>query len=490
MQRIQILCTFLYWFQLFNLFAQHSIIPAPLAFKENSTAFLLNENVCISGLEEKFFILQKIEAVTKISPRGENGNRQIIFKLSDNFGNESYKLNISTDTVLIVAATRQAQLWALQTLLQLFDEKTSTFKGCEIDDEPQFSYRAMHLDVSRHFFKIDIVKQYIALLSSLKMNTLHLHLTDDQGWRIEIKKYPLLTEIGAWRKNKDGSIYGGFFTQNELKDLVAFAQINGIEIIPEIEMPGHSSAAIAAYPFLSCHGKPIQVPNTWGIKKDIYCPSDSTLQFLKDVLDEVCEIFPSKFVHIGGDEVPKMQWQQSKFIHDLKTQKKLSNNAAVHAYLIHEIEKHLALKGKRIMAWGEVMKGYVSDSVVVMSWLSKAAGKKAAKQGKQAVMAPRFYCYFDYPQSIKDKKPAWWMTYTPLNKTYNFQPLPKGLTNEQKKLVLGGEATVWTEYISTEKQLFHQIMPRLAAISEALWSNQKNFKDFESRLSKIFTTQN
>lgn len=486
MQRAQTLLILL-TFHFSQIACQHSIIPAPLSFKENNQSFLLDENVSISGFEQKFFIQQKIEAITNILPIGENTNRLILFLQSDNLGDESYSLNITADTVFISAKTKMGQLFALQTLLQLFDNQTKSFKGCEIFDEPEFSYRAMHLDVSRHFFGMSVLKQYVALLASLKMNTLHLHLTDDQGWRIEIKKYPKLTEVGAWRKEKNGSNYGGFFTQKELKDLVAFAELYGIEIIPEIEMPGHSSAAIAAYPFLSCHGKPIQVPNTWGIKKDIYCPSDSTLQFLKDVLDEVCEIFPSKFIHIGGDEVPKTQWRQSQLVKQIQREKKLKNAQAVHAYLIQEIEKHLAQKEKRIMAWGEVMRGYVSDSVIVMSWLSKATGAKAAKQGKQVVMAPRFHCYFDYPQSFNDKKHAWWMTYTPLRKTYRFDPRVKHLTSEQNKRILGGEAAVWTEYIENEKQLFHQIMPRLAAISEALWSKQKNFKDFERRLSKIFT---
>jgi hexosaminidase len=461
---------------------QHSLIPSPYSFQPLKDSFLLNEDVCIQGWDEKFFVQKKIEAFTNILPRAEAGNRVILFEHSSEYKEESYYLKVTADTVRIIGKNHRAHRLALQSLLQLFDKKNNAFIGCEVYDEPLFTYRAMHLDVSRHFFSKTVLKQYIALLASLKMNTLHLHLTDDQGWRIEIKKYPRLTEVGAWRKEKDGSTYGGFYTQEDLKEIVRYAHEHGIEIIPEIEMPGHSSAAIAAYPFLSCHGKTIQVPNTWGIKKHILCPTDSTLQFLKDVLDEVCDIFPSKFIHIGGDEVPKWQWRKSPEVKKLKKDKNLKNYTAVHAYLIQEIEKHLALKHRRIMAWGEVMKGYVSDSVVVMSWLSKRAGVKAARQGKQVVMAPRFYCYFDYPQSIKDKKHAIWMTYTPLRKVYRFTPYTKNMKNFSRCKIMGGEAAVWTEFITNETQLLHQVMPRVAALSEALWSHQKNFRNFEKRL--------
>ncbi|MBX2902448.1 MAG: beta-N-acetylhexosaminidase [Chitinophagales bacterium] len=469
---------------------QHAIIPAPLSYKENNTSFLLNEQVSIVGYDESFFIQQKIEAITHILPRGENTKRVILFSLQSTDSNsQSYWLKVTADTVFISASCKAAQLYALHTLLQNFNSKNNTFIGCEVIDKPLFPYRAMHLDVSRHFFNKTIVKQYIALLASLKMNTLHLHLTDDQGWRIEIKQYPLLTQIGAWRKEKDGSNYGGFFTQDDLREIVSYATLNGVEIIPEIEMPGHASAAIAAYPFLSCHRNAIEVPNTWGIKNDILCPTDSTLQFFKNVLNEVCEIFPSKFIHIGGDEVPKTQWQQSLFVQQLMQEKKLKNYTAVHAYIIQEIEKHLTQKGKRIIAWGEVMRGYVSDSVVVMSWKSKAAGNKATKLGKQAIMAPRLYCYFDYPQNIQDKKNGKWMVYTPLKKTYCFTPYSKHLSPQARQFIIGGEAAVWTEHIATEQQLLHQIMPRLAAISEALWSHQKDFKDFERRLQLLLNPQ-
>lgn len=335
-----------------------------------------------------------------------------------------------------------------------------------------YAYRGMHLDVSRHFFKKDIVKQYIDTLAKYQLNYFHWHLTDDQGWRIEIKQYPLLTSVGAWRKEKDGTVYGGFYTQDDIREIVQYAGQRNITIIPEIDIPGHSSAAIAAYPWLGCTGKQIVVPSTWGIFHDIYLPSDSTFQFLRNVMDEVCALFPSPYIHIGGDEVPKQQWRKNSFCQQLIKTKQLKNEEGLQHYFMQQIEHYLQSKGKRCIAWGEALRGGVSDSMIIMSWRGKGAGIKAARQGNQAIMASRFYCYFDYPQSLKDKKAAWWMTYTPLEKVARFHPSSKQLSAAQNQNIIGGEATLWTEYITTEKQLWHQLSPRIQVFGQTLWQQK------------------
>jgi len=402
-------------------------------------------------------------------------------------GNEGYKLIIDTNSIQIIANTKQGQFYAEVTLRQLFQKKLSGqyYLPClEILDQPQYKWRGMELDVSRHFFPKEVIKQYLDLMAKLKMNIFHWHLTDDQGWRIEIKKYPKLTEVGAWRTEKDGSKYGGYYTQKDIKEVVQYAAERFITVVPEIEMPGHSSAAIAAYPELSCiKDENKTVPNTWGVKKDIYCPNEFTFQFLKDVLDEVCALFPARYVHLGGDETPKKEWKKSKAVQTLMQKESLKNEEALQHYFMKAMEDYLATKGKRAIGWGEILKGGIDDSIVVMSWIDKKAGIKAARKGNEVIMSPRFFCYFDYPQSIHDRRPAWWMTYLSSKKVYHFTPIAKSLSPSENKHIIGGQANVWTEHITDDKQLFHHIYPRLAAISEALWGNDKNYRDFQSRIA-------
>jgi hexosaminidase len=366
-------------------------------------------------------------------------------------------------------------------LIILISFATNSF--AQNNENNGFEYRGMHLDVSRHFFSKEIVKQYIDTLAKYKLNYFHWHLTDDQGWRIEIKKYPLLTSVGAWRKEKDGSTYGGYYSQEDIRSIVKYAQERGVTVIPEIEIPGHSSAAIAAYPWLGCIGKQIEVPNRWGIFKDVYCPTDSTFQFLRDVLDEVCEFFPSHYIHIGGDEVPKQQWLQNSLCRELMKQQGLKNGEQLQHYIMKRIEDYLLSKGRRSIVWGEAIRGGINDSTVVMSWRGKGAGIKAAKNGNSVIMAPRFTCYFDYPEIIKDKKGAWYMTYLPVKKVARFNPHSKILTKEQNRKIIGGEATLWTEHVTNEKELWHQLVPRIAALGEALLK-----KESQKKAHQIFST--
>ncbi len=339
---------------------------------------------------------------------------------------------------------------------------------CAKAQQGSYDYRGMHLDVARHFFSKQVVEQFIDTLSACNINYFHWHLTDDQGWRIEIKKYPLLTQVGAWRVEKDSSVYGGFYTQQDIKEVVAYAAARNITIIPEIDLPGHSTAAIAAYPFLSCVEQIPAVSNHWGIHKDILSPSDTTFKFLFAVFDEVCELFPSHYIHIGGDEVPKAYWKQNTYALKIKAQQGYKDFEGVQHYFMKTIEAYLNSKGRRCIMWGEALRGGVSDSTIIMSWRGRGAGIKAAKQGRQVIMAPRFTCYFDYPQTIKDKKPAWWMTYIPYKKVLKFNPQVKSLSKEQNALIMGGECTLWTEYITNEAELWRQLMPRLRAFGLAM----------------------
>ena len=475
------------------------IIPKPAQVEIKSGFFNFEKGLGIKmdeADEESTFIMKQL--ATSLfgnkhfkAPMVSAGEKNIVLQLlpanADSATDESYRIKVSPDSVLVQSHTHSGLSYGCQSVAQLFVNSalTNQIPSAEINDHPQYSWRGMELDVCRHFFPKEIIKQYIDLLTQLKMNVFHWHLTDDQGWRIEIKKYTKLTEVGAWRTEKDGTKYGGFYTQQDIKEIVSYAKERYVTIVPEIELPGHSSAAIAAYPELSCEqNEPKAIPNTWGIKPDIYCPSEFTFQFLRDVLDEVCELFPGKYIHMGGDEAPKAAWKKSATTQVLIKQEHLKNEEELQHYFLKKVEDYLVTKNKTVIGWGEIVKGGLSDSVTVMSWLSKHAGVKAAEHGNRAIMTPRLFCYFDYPQKITDKKGAWYMTYLSVRKVYHFSPMPKSLPEEKQKLILGGQANVWTEHIATEKQLQHQIMPRLNAMSEALWSSTslKDYEDFKERL--------
>jgi hexosaminidase len=408
----------------------------------------------------------------------------------DELGEEGYRLVIEPDTAYVLSCTPRGNYYGLLTYAQMLHAAHSSghkIPCCRITDYPAYHYRGMHLDVCRHFFSVDFIKKYIDELAYYKINTLHWHLTDDQGWRIEIRKYPQLTETGAWRIEKDGKRYGGYYTQAEIRDIVDYAAARYITIIPEIEMPGHSSAALAAYPYLGCTGRAIGVPHTWGIKRDIYAPTDTVFGFFRDVMDEVCALFPSHYIHIGGDEAPKAQWRSSPIAQAVIREQHLAGEQELQYYFMHHVERYLSGKGRRAIGWGEVVRGGLSDSITVMSWLSYGAGVKAARHGNDAIMAPRTFCYLDYPQTIRDPLRAIWMLYLPLRKAYHYDPMPRGLTDSEQRHILGGEATLWTEYVTTEQQAWHQLLPRLAALSEAMWTKQerKDYRDFCQRLTTI-----
>ena len=398
--------------------------------------------------------------------------------------------------------------YALQTLVQLIPpleiktlkeapQKSFLLPYVYIRDQPRYDWRGMHLDVCRHFFPISFVKRYIDLIAAYKMNTFHWHLTEDQGWRIEIKKYPKLTEIGAWRsgtmigsfkyKQMDTIRHGGFYTQKEIKEVVAYATKRHITIIPEIEMPGHSLAAIASYPWLSCTGKKQEVAKTWGVFDDVYCTKDSTFKFLEDVLTEVMALFPGNYIHIGGDECPKTRWKTCPNCQALMKKENLKDENELQSYFIKRIEKFVNSKGKQIIRWDEILEGGLAPNAAVMSWRGTEGGIAAAKQKHNVVMSPGKPCYFDHYQSRdKTSEPLAIGGFNPLDSVYNYNPTPVSLSDEEAKFIMGAQGNVWTEYILDEKQVEYMAVPRMIALAEVLWTKpeNKNFANFIERLNK------
>ncbi len=419
---------------------------------------------------------------------------------------DKYHLSVGEDRIFIVAEGEGAGFfYGLQTLFQLLPvqdvnafktppQSAFTIPCMDIKDSPRFEWRGMHLDVCRHFFPVSFVKKYIDLLSQYKFNTFHWHLTEDQGWRIEIKKYPLLTKVGAFRKgtmigkysdNKYDTIhYGGFYTQEEIKEVVQYAADRHITVIPEIEMPGHSLAAIAAYPRLSCSGKKQDVAKGWGVFDDVYCSKDSTFNFLKDVLDEVMELFPSKYIHVGGDECPKTRWKTCKNCQALMKKEKLKNEEELQSFFIRRIEKYLNSKGRQIIGWDEILEGGLAPNAAVMSWRGTSGGIAAAKQKHKVVMSPGKPCYFDHYQSKFTTEPLAIGGFNPVDSVYKYDPLPSDLNEAESKFIMGAQGNVWTEYILDEKQVEYMAVPRMCALSEVLWTPKENksLEQFRKRL--------
>lgn len=412
----------------------------------------------------------------------------------------AYDLDVMAEQIYIKAEDNEGVFYAFQTLVQLFPSATDAkglIPNLKIKDAPRFRYRGLHLDVCRHFFPVSFIKKYIDLMASYKMNYFHWHLTEDQGWRIEIKQYPKLQEVAAWRNETlighahdkpqrfDGKRYGGYYTQEEVRDVVRYAAERFITIVPEIEMPGHAQAALAAYPELSCTDKPVEVATTWGVFEDVYCPKEETFTFLENVLSEVIELFPGPYIHIGGDECPKAQWKQSSFCQDLIRREGLKDENGLQSYFIKRIEKFVNSKGKRIIGWDEILEGGLAPNATVMSWRGEQGGIEAAKSGHDVIMTPTDYCYLDYYQSLGSDEPLAIGGYVPLQKVYGYEPIPAVLTEKEGKFILGAQGNLWTEYIQTTEQVEYMVFPRAIALAEVNWSPKakRNFKDFGRRLS-------
>ena len=504
---------------------RYNIIPLPQQLTPEEGEFKINKNTTISypagGNDFKRVVeifasqlatasgmqLQVVEDTESAQPENSIAFR---FSSDPELGTEGYTLTIISDRVLVEATTAQGAFYAVQTLYQLLPaeivsskkENASWELPCvEIKDWPQFVYRGLHLDVCRHFFTMDEVKQYIDMIAMHKMNTFHWHLTDDQGWRIEIKSHPKLTEIGSVRhKTLIGSYYdeypqvfeekdyGGFYTQEQAKEIVAYAAERFITVIPEIEMPGHALAALAAYPELSCTGGPFEVEPKWGIFSDIYCPKEETFAFLEDVISEVIEIFPSEYIHVGGDEAHKDKWKVCPHCQGMIKKLGLKDENGLQSYFITRMEKFINSKGRQIIGWDEILDGGIAPNATIMSWRGTKGGIAAAEQDHYAIMTPLTHCYLDYNQYDPYLEPLAIGNFLTLQKTYSYNPMPQELEKEKQKYILGVQGNMWNEYCPTNENMQGKAYPRAIALAEVGWTEnfRKDYYDFASRLKQHF----
>ncbi len=402
---------------------------------------------------------------------------------------EGYELEIQPDGITVTACDGAGLLYGVETLRQLIESRAAdspiTIPCVKVEDHPEYPWRGVLLDCCRHFLTKDFIKRYIDLLAYHKLNVLHLHLTDDQGWRIEIQKYPKLTEIGAYRGEVD-SKYGGYYTQEDLREIVEYAGSRHIRVVPEFEMPGHASAAIASYPYLSCHGKPIKVQTEWGVFEDVFCPGkESTFEFLEGVLEEIIEIFPSQYIHIGGDEAPRKNWENCPHCQKRIEQEGLDGEDELQSYLIQRIGRFLAKHNRRLIGWDEILKGGggLPEGTVVQSWRGTEGAIEGSKLGYDVILSPNQFVYFDYPQIPNTSKPKW-MRVTPLEKVYSFDLALPELDPEQLQHILGAECTMWTEH-APQDEVDRQLFPRVCAFTEIVWTapEKKKWDDFKERLS-------
>ena len=498
-----------------------AIIPLPANLEKQTGYFTIDDDTWIqsdsfsnSGFNPiKVFseIFQKKSGYairTKHEKMHKDDEKHLILIIhsDEHLQKESYTLHISPVGIIINANSAAGVFYAFQTLRQIMridvvadaDDQLRSWQvpSVDISDQPLFLYRGLHLDVCRHFMPVDFVKKYIDLLAYYKMNRFHWHLTDDQGWRIEIKRYPKLQQIAAWRDQTlighagdsipkyDGKRYGGFYTQEEIKEVVRYANDRGVTIIPEIEMPGHAMAALAAYPELSCTSGPFKVAQTWGVFDDVYCPTEETFTFLENVLDEVIALFPSTYIHIGGDECPKVRWKESDFCQALMKKEGLKDEMELQSYFIQRIEKYLNGKGKSIIGWDEILEGGLAPNATVMSWRGIDGGIASAKSGHDVIMTPGDFCYFDHYQSASKKEPLAIGGLTTVETVYSFDPIPEVLNPEEAKHILGAQGNLWTEYITIPEQAEYMAYPRAMALAEVLWTpvERRSWPSFLDRL--------
>jgi hexosaminidase len=502
---------FLFSFSLFlsvSLSAQDiSIVPKPARLVQGKGAFRLTASTHIrlegSGMQASVDFLndylKKYYGFTLSAARTSDKSNVLVlnFERLDYPIPGAYKMEVNEKSIYIAGDNEQGVFYGIQTLIQLLPVVPSAsleIPQVNIEDNPRFAYRGLHLDAGRHFFSVDFIKEYIDFIALHKMNYFHWHLTEDQGWRIEIKKYPKLTQVGSCRngtiigrypgKGNDSIRYCGYYTQDEIRDVIKYAAARYITIIPEIEMPGHASAALTSYPYLGCTGGPYQVQQTWGVFNDVYCAgNDSTFAFLQDVLDEVMALFPSKYIHIGGDECPKTSWKKCP-----KCQKRIKENGLkdeheLQSYFIQRMEKYVNSKGRQIIGWDEILEGGLAPNAAVMSWRGEKGGIAAAQQHHTVIMTPTTYVYLDYAQK-RNEDSVVIGGYLPVENVYKYEPLPAALTEAEQKYILGAQANVWTEYMGNPSKVEYMIFPRLSALSEVLWSpkNLRDWSDFEKRL--------
>lgn len=493
--------------------ADYQVVPEPLQITAGQQSSFILKNGAVIGYpagNEKMqknaeFLAAFLKEQTGLDLKTATGEGDITLRLGMEDENpEAYLLKVDGNGIVISAPSEAGVFYGIQTLrksVSVAPDSQVEFPAVEINDKPRFSYRGMMLDVCRHFFSVDEMKTYIDMLALHNINRLHWHLSEDQGWRIEIKKYPKLTEIGSQRKETvigrnsgkyDGKPYGGFYTQEQAKEIVKYAAERYITVIPEIDLPGHMQAALAAYPELGCTGGPYEVWTQWGVSDNVLCAgNDSTIQFIKDVLAEIIQIFPSEYIHVGGDECPKVKWETCPKCQarikalGLKSDQQHTKEQRLQSYVIHEAEEFLNANGRKMIGWDETLEGGLAPNATVMSWQGEGGGIEAAKQKHDVIMTPNTYLYFDYYQS-KDvaDEPLAIGGYLPMERVYSYEPMPQSLTPEEQKYIIGVQANMWTEYIPDFKQLQYMVLPRMAALCESQWCapEKKNYDDFLKRI--------
>ena len=497
------------------------IIPQPLKLTPGNGLFLLKPAARIIVTDTSLLHVGNMLATYMRAPTGarlpvvsgragESGS--ILLRrdrsLSAQLGDEGYRLNVTPSTIEITSAAAPGAFYGVQSLRQLFhpaifaaaaSDVAWRVNAVSIEDVPRFRWRGSHLDVSRHFMPKDFVKRYIDLLAMHKMNSFHWHLTDDQGWRVEIRKYPRLTEVGGWRSETlvgsmrrnlatatyDGVRHGGYYTQDEIREVVAYARERFINVVPEIEMPGHAQAVIAAYPHLASTSAAVEVRKVWGVSEHLLNPSDSTINFLKDVMEEVLTLFPGQFIHIGGDEAVKTEWRTHPIAHARMQEKGLTTEDELQSWFIRQFDDFLTQKGRRMVGWDEILEGGLAPNAVVMSWRGVNGGIEAARSGHDVIMTPTSHTYFDYYQSREPGEPLAIGGFLPLDTVYNYEPVPAQLEPQFVKHILGAQAQLWTEYMPDGKHVEYMAYPRMCALAEVVWTDRsrKDLAGFKERLA-------
>ena len=494
-----------------------SVIPRPQSVRVDEGTFCISKDTKVyleDSSEEMLrivgFLNEKLSnaAGFELQVVDVRPDENVICFMTAEKPSESYAINVQPASIGVEYGDGAGAFYALQTLFQLLPVEIYSQerqKGidwvvpcCAIEDAPRFQYRGMHLDVCLHYFDFEFLKKYIDVMAAHKVNRFHWHLTEDQGWRLEIKKYPLLTEKGQWRKETvvgslssgvyDGIPHGGYYTQEQVKELVKYAADRYVTIIPEIELPGHALAAIACYPELSCGLEDhYETATRWGIFKQVYCPKESTFKFLEDVFDEVFELFPSELVHIGGDECPKASWKACPHCQALIKKLGLKDEYELQSYFVTRMEKYINSKGRQIIGWDEILQGGLAPNAKVMSWLGEEGGIKAAQQHHEVVMSPHQKYYLDYWQADPYSEPLAMSGPTTLRTMYDYEPVPEVLTPEEGKYIIGVEGCVWTEYMPVPERVEYMAWPRMCAIAETGWTrNEKDWDGFTRRLEKHF----